>query len=158
MQAGSKFFPCRLGRRGILRDKVEGDGGTPVGKFPLRRVYYRADRVDPPMTALPVVALTPDMGWCDDPQDLTSYNRPVTLPHPSSHERLWREDNLYDLIVVLGHNDDPVVPGLGSAVFLHIAPPEGKPTQGCVALSTPHLRQVLACVGPGTVLEIAAPT
>jgi L,D-peptidoglycan transpeptidase YkuD (ErfK/YbiS/YcfS/YnhG family) len=96
------------------------------------------------------------MGWCDDPND-PAYNRPVTLPHPTSHERLWREDDLYDLIVVLGHNDDPVVPGLGSAVFLHIAPPEGKPTQGCVALSAKHLRQVLALVGLDTVLEVAAP-
>lgn len=156
LRAGSVTFPCRLGRAGILRDKVEGDGGTPVGQFPLRWVYYRPDRMDPPMTALPKVALKPDMGWCDDPAD-PAYNRPITLPHPTSHERLWRDDDLYDLIVVLGHNDDPVVPGMGSAVFLHIAPPAGKPTQGCVALSAMHLRQVLAQVGSKTVLEIKAP-
>jgi L,D-peptidoglycan transpeptidase YkuD (ErfK/YbiS/YcfS/YnhG family) len=154
---GGVVFPCALGRTGILADKVEGDGGTPVGRFPLRMVYYRPDREAPPETALPISALTPDMGWCDDPAD-PAYNRPVALPFSASHERLWRDDALYDLIVILGHNDDPVVPGLGSAVFLHVAPPEGKPTQGCVALSKAHLRQVLTQVGPNTILEVVAPS
>jgi L,D-peptidoglycan transpeptidase YkuD (ErfK/YbiS/YcfS/YnhG family) len=145
--------PCRLGRSGPVADKREGDGGTPVGTWPLRRVLYRPDRVAPPSTALPVAAIAPADGWCDDPRH-ADYNRPVALPHPASCERMWREDGLYDVVVVLGHNDDPPVPGLGSAIFLHVADPAGRPTEGCVALALPDLLAVLAACGPGDTLTV----
>ena len=141
-------FRCALGRTGIRADKREGDGVTPAGRFGLRRVLYRADRLARPPTALPVAALTRQDGWCDDPAD-PMYNQPVRLPYPARHERLWRADGRYDLIVVLGHNDDPVVPGHGSAVFLHIAAPDYRPTEGCVALARDDLLAVLAEARPG---------
>ncbi len=133
---------CAIGRGGVRRDKREGDGATPVGTWPLRRVLYRPDRGDPPETALSVAPLAPEDGWCDDPAH-ADYNRPVTLPHPARHERLWRDDRLYDFVVVLGHNDDPVVPGAGSAVFLHVAQDDYAPTEGCVALAAADLRALL---------------
>ena len=136
--------------------KVEGDGATPVGRFPLRRVLYRPDRGPAPDTALPVAPIGPDDGWCDDPRD-PAYNRPVTLPHKGRHERLWRDDGLYDIIVVLGHNDDPVVRGAGSAVFLHVAAPDYGPTEGCVAVTNGDLRALLAACGPGDVLVVSPP-
>lgn len=148
---------CTLGRGGVLADKREGDGGTPVGAYPLRRVLWREDRLPRPETALPAAPLARTDGWCDDPAD-PAYNRPVTLPYPASHEELWREDGVYDVIVVLGHNDDPVVPGLGSAVFLHVARPDWEPTAGCVALPLPDLLRLLKDCGPGTVLRVAEPT
>lgn len=147
---------CALGRGGILRCKREGDGGTPVGCFPLRRVLYRADRGTRPDTALPVSAIAPSDGWCDDPAD-PLYNQPVRLPYPAGHEVLWRDDSIYDVIVVLGHNDDPVVPGLGSAVFLHVARPDYAPTAGCVALALPDLRAVLAGCDSDSRLCVVAP-
>jgi L,D-peptidoglycan transpeptidase YkuD (ErfK/YbiS/YcfS/YnhG family) len=143
-----------LGKGGLARAKREGDGATPIGLFALRRLLYRADRLDRPHTGLSVSVIEPDSGWSDDPRDAL-YNRPVTLPHPYSHERLWREDGLYDLIVPLGYNDDPPVPGLGSAIFLHCARPDYGPTQGCVALARPDLLALLAGFGAGTRLEIA---
>jgi len=134
---------CALGRGGVRLDKREGDGATPVGRFPLRRLLWRADRLARPQTVLPLAPIAAEDGWCDDPAD-PAYNRPVRLPYDASHERLWRADGLYDVIGILGHNDAPVVPGAGSAVFLHVAPPDGGPTAGCVALALPDLLALLA--------------
>ena len=146
---------CALGRSGRRRDKVEGDGATPVGCFALKTVYYRADRLAVQATRLPLIAIEPQMGWCDDPSH-ADYNRPVRLPHPASCETLWRDDGVYDVVVVLGHNDDPPVPGLGSAIFLHVARPGFEPTEGCVALPLADLLAVLAECGPGDQLVVAA--
>ncbi|MGE4218397.1 MAG: L,D-transpeptidase [Alphaproteobacteria bacterium] len=140
---------CALGRGGVRSDKREGDGATPTGCFPLREALYRADRLAAPVTALPLRPIAETDGWCDDPADPESYNRPVTLPHPAGHERMWREDGLYDLVVVLGHNDSPPVPGLGSAIFLHVARPGLAPTEGCVALPLPDLLALVARCVPG---------
>ncbi len=150
---GVARWRCAIGRGGMKIDKREGDGGTPVGAWPLRRVLYRADRLlAAPPTALPISAIRPADGWCDDTAD-PAYNRPVPLPCPASHERLWRDDAVYDVIVVLGHNDDPPVPGLGSAVFLHVARPGYLPTEGCVALALPDLLALLARARPGDMLD-----
>ena len=147
---------CALGRGGVVAadGKREGDGATPLGAWPLRRVLWRADRLARPATALPAAPLAPDDGWSDDPAD-PAYNRPVTHPHPHSAERLWREDGLYDVLVVLGHNDDPPVAGLGSAIFLHCAGPGSPPTEGCVALLREDLLAVLAQAAPGDVLTVS---
>jgi L,D-peptidoglycan transpeptidase YkuD (ErfK/YbiS/YcfS/YnhG family) len=132
-----------VGHGGIRADKREGDGATPVGRLPLRRVFYRADRGPPPRSAVPVEPLAPHDGWCDDPAD-RRYNMRVQRPYDGRHEALWRDDALYDVIGVLGWNDTPVVRGRGSAIFLHIAAPDWRPTEGCVALAAPDLRAVLA--------------
>lgn len=144
-----------LGRSGVTKasDKREGDGATPLGRYPLRRVLYRADRVAAPKTALPVRPLRPDDGWCDAPDD-AAYNRPVRRPYPASHEALWREDGLYDIILVLGHNDDPPIRGAGSAIFLHCKRGDYEPTEGCVALDPVHVRALLAEARPGDWLTI----
>ncbi len=143
LRIGSLLVPAVLGAGGIRSDKVEGDGATPAGLLSLRRVLYRADRGAAPACAVPREALAPDDGWCDDPVH-PDYNRAVRLPHPARHERLWRKDRLYDVVGVLGWNDDPVVPGRGSAIFLHAAHPDGRPTEGCIALAPDALREVLA--------------
>jgi L,D-peptidoglycan transpeptidase YkuD (ErfK/YbiS/YcfS/YnhG family) len=133
---------CALGRGGIRRDKREGDGATPVGSWPMRRLLYRADRVALPRTALPSSAIAEDDGWCDASQD-RNYNLPVRLPYSASAETLYRHDGVYDLIVPLGYNDAPVVAGAGSAIFLHLARPDFAPTEGCVALALADLLDVL---------------
>lgn len=145
---------CALGRTGVRADKREGDGATPVGAFPLRRVLWRPDRLPAPATALPTAPIAPHDGWCDAP-DHPDYNRPVRLPFAASHEDLWRADALYDVIVVIGHNDDPPVPGLGSAVFVHVATPDFSPTAGCVALDRDDLLRLLADCRPGDRLVVA---
>lgn len=132
-----------LGHGGVRADKQEGDGATPIGALALRRVLYRADRGPPPECALPIEPLAPDDGWCDDPGH-ADYNRMVRLPHAARCEALWRADEIYDLVGVLGWNDAPVVRGRGSAIFLHVARPGYPPTEGCVALAPADLRRVLA--------------
>ena len=144
-----------LGWGGVRADKYEGDGATPLGLWPMRRLLYRPDRLVAPMTGLPVTAIAPHDGWCDDPND-PRYNQPIPLPDSARHERLWRDDGLYDVVVVLGYNDDPVIPGRGSAIFLHVARPDYSPTEGCVALALPDLLVLVQACGPGAALKIQA--
>ncbi len=144
---------CVFGEAGLSAAKQEGDGATPWAPLPLRRVLYRADRLPPPACGtLPREPIDPEDGWCDDPTH-ADYNRAVRLPHPGRHERLWREDRIYDLLAVLGYNDKPVQRGRGSAIFLHVARADERPTRGCLALSLPDLQWAL---GAGlTAIEVA---
>ncbi len=153
LSCGAQTFRCVLGRGGVSKTKHEGDGATPIGRFQLRRVFFRADKVSAPKTALPLSAIDKAAGWCDDPEH-QDYNQLVTLPHPASCETLWRDDDVYDIIAVVGYNDDPVEPGKGSAIFMHIAKEGYVPTEGCVALEIDDLRSVLAACDPETWLRI----
>ena len=136
-------FRAALGRTGVRTHKLEGDGATPVGVLPLRRVLYRLDRIAAPDCAVPLEPIAETDGWCDDPSH-RDYNRAVHLPHEAHYEELWRQDRLYDLIGVLGWNDRPVERGRGSAIFLHVARPDYAPTAGCVALALADLLTLLA--------------
>lgn len=151
---GGETYRVALGRSGIQNDKREGDGATPVGLLPLRQVLYRPDRVEAPLSAVPVRAVTPADGWCDDPAS-RDYNRMVRLPVDVSAETLWRDDPLYDIVGVLGWNDQPVVPGRGSAIFLHVATADYAPTEGCIALAPADLKQVLALGLTGIIVRSA---
>jgi len=146
---------CALGKNGVIaaEDGAEGDGKTPLGTYSVRRVFYRPDREEPPITGLHTSPLSADMGWCDAPES-PHYNRQIKLPCGESHEKLWREDALYDLILVLGHNDTPVVSGLGSAIFVHVAKEGFLPTLGCVALELRALRRFLRALKPDDQLKI----
>ena len=134
---------CAIGKSGILRNKQEGDGATPAGNFPFRRTFYRADRLDHIPGCPDAIPIEEDHGWSDDPADPMQYNRLVKLPYPHSHERLMREDAVYDVIVELGYNDTPPLPGHGSAVFMHVARPDYSGTEGCIAFALPDLLQIL---------------
>ncbi len=124
-----------------------------AGTFALLRGFYRADRVAPPPTHLPMSALRAGDAWVDDPAD-PNYNRLVALPYPAHVEQMWRADGLYDLLVPIGYNTDPPVPGSGSAIFLHIARPDGAPTAGCIAVARDVLAGLLGLLGPGSTITI----
>lgn len=134
---------CAIGRSGVRAHKREGDGATPEGIFPLLEVLYRKDRLALPNTRLRASALAPEDGWCDDPLH-PAYNMKVKLPHAAGCEALWRDDGLYDLMAITGHNADPVVPGAGSAIFVHVAGVGYPPTEGCVAFALPDLQRILS--------------
>lgn len=158
LKCGDLTFPCALGRSGIIAQtqKQEGDGATPAGRWPMRRLLFRADRLPSPETQLPCVPIRKRDGWCDDASD-PAYNRPVSLPYGASAETLWRNDILYDLVIILGHNDDPVVAAKGSAIFFHLAverEAELAPTEGCIALQRDAMRQVLEVCSTETVMEV----
>ena len=155
LSAGGAQVPCSIGRSGRRVGKREGDGATPIGSWRLTEVLYRADRVQRPQSPLPIRRLRPDDGWCDAIGD-RNYNRHVRHPYPASAERLWRDDHVYDLIVVMMHNLVPRVQGSGSAIFIHLARPDYAPTEGCVALGERDLRLLLAHCSRRTRVVIGA--
>lgn len=146
---------CALGRGGILDApaKREGDGRTPAGLFHFDKLFYRPDRISRPHTELPKQAIADDLGWCDDPEN-AAYNQAVALPFPASTERLWRDDDQYDLLLTISHNRVPARPDRGSAIFLHIARSGLTPTRGCIALHKTHLLAVAAGLGPASMIRI----
>ncbi len=160
LKFGDSSYPCALGKGGVIDDKCEGDHKSPTGKFYIRSVYYRYDKLGAPIySKIPMMAILKEDAWCDDPNDPT-YNNAVMLPYHASAEALWRDDDLYDVIVVLGYNDDPPVSGKGSAIFMHVAGDlddnEFKGTEGCVSLNKDHLLELLPQLTTDTYLEISA--
>ncbi|MGH7030866.1 MAG: L,D-transpeptidase family protein [Stellaceae bacterium] len=142
-----------VGRAGVSANKREGDGATPAGSYPLACGFYRADRVAAPRSGLPIRPLAPHDAWVDDPAD-RCYNRLVSLPYPADAEPMWLEGAVYDLLVVISYNMAPVVPGAGSAIFLHVARHDFSPTAGCIAVARGVLISLMPLLGRGSVIAI----
>ncbi|MGH1350621.1 MAG: L,D-transpeptidase family protein [Methyloligellaceae bacterium] len=153
LQCGEFAFPCALGRGGIVSFKFEGDGGTPVGKWYFRKVFYRSDRVKRFPTGLPMAEIRDSDGWCDAPWD-ANYNRFVKLPYRGRSENLMRDDELYNIIAVLSHNDSPRIHGGGSAIFVHVAKSHYQATEGCIALKEEHLKFLLRSVNRSSYVRV----
>jgi L,D-peptidoglycan transpeptidase YkuD (ErfK/YbiS/YcfS/YnhG family) len=152
--ANGLVLACALGRSGVIGPKREGDGGTPLGRHRVLRGYYRADRIRRPATRLPLRPIRPESGWCDA-SGHRRYNQSVALPFAASHERMWRDDHLYDVVLDLDWNRRPAIRGRGSAIFLHCARPGFLPTEGCVAVDRRMMALLLARIGPGTVVAVS---
>ena len=148
-------YPVYIGKNGGIdeKDKKEGDWKTPYGTYPLRRVLYRPDTMDAPETSLPVIEITEKLGWCDDPQH-PEYNKLIEKPFDASHEDMYRSDRLYNIVVEIGHNDNPPVPGMGSAVFLHLKRPERDYTAGCGGFNDDDLKHILKNIGDNPMITI----
>ena len=147
--AGPLTFPVALGHGGIAANKREGDGATPRGRFRLKCLWWRADRMPRPATLLPSRRIEARDAWCEDPAD-RRYNRPIRIPHGEAGDRLRRSDQLYDLIIEIDHNARPRIARRGSAVFIHVSHPGLAPTAGCVAMPRPRLRRLLENLGPNS--------
>ncbi len=146
-----RVFLCAIGRGGVRRDKREGDGATPAGIHRITGLLYRADRMACPAPwARPI---GPRDLWCDDPAS-PAYNMPVRAPFAARHERLFRPDPLYDMILTTDWNSAPPRPGAGSAIFLHIWRRPGYPTEGCIAFAREDLMWIVTRIGPGTRLIV----
>ena len=162
LKLGSLYTNIQSGQAGFIpfKDGTEGDRKTPLGQYYLRFGLYRADRLPnpPPVnTQNPLIfrPLRPDDGWCDDPTH-PAYNRFIKRPFTASHEALWRDDGAYDIILVMSHNDSPPKAGLGSAVFIHIAQPDLRPTLGCLALTPDDMTAILPRLARGMAINISA--
>jgi L,D-peptidoglycan transpeptidase YkuD (ErfK/YbiS/YcfS/YnhG family) len=153
LTAGNLTLPCAIGRSGTSHSKREGDGASPVGCFRLLQAFYRADHGPRPRTGLKLKAIRPSDGWSDDARD-RRYNTLVPLPCPTSHEKMWRDDHLYDVVIDIAWNREPIRRGRGSAIFLHLARPGFLPTEGCVAVEPRMIRRLLERIGPQTRIEI----
>ena len=151
LQFNGKIYRCAIGENGFTNDKKEGDKKTPIGKFALRECWYRSDRIASPKTSLITRIIKQNDGWCDDTEN-DNYNKHIKLPFAASCENLWREDNIYDVIVPLGFNDEQIIKGGGSAIFFHLARPDYSPTLGCVAVSLENMLEII--INPPMYLHI----
>jgi len=144
---------CALGKLGVKKKKHEGDLITPKGKFKLTKIYYRSDRIKNIDSPLKKIRIKKDMGWCDDVSS-KRYNKQIKINKSISHEKLYRKDNIYDVIVVLNYNLNPIINGKGSAIFLHVAKKNYNKTQGCIALKKNELLYLLSKIKKNTQIKI----
>jgi hypothetical protein len=135
-------FRCSLGKNGIKKKIKEGDKITPRGIFQVKKLYYRADRIKKIITSIKKIKIKKNVGWCDDFKS-ANYNKEIKLPSKFSHEKLYRKDHLYDLVVVINYNMNPIIKKRGSAIFIHIERNNYQPTQGCIGLKQKHLLTIL---------------
>ena len=146
-------FACAIGRGGLTTNKIEGDHKTPVGEFKFKKIYYRKDKLGEMTFKIPFVIIGENDGWCDDPKSKL-YNQHIQFPFDSSAEKLFRDDDLYDLLCVINHNTDPIIPGKGSAIFLHISKPNFEGTEGCVAIEKGNIIELAKKIDVTTKLII----
>ena len=139
---GKYKVKCALGKRGIIKKKLEGDNATPRGSFDIKNLYYRKDRIRHIKTKLKKIIIKKNMGWCDDPGS-QDYNKLITFPFKYGAEKLYIKKNIYDLIIVLNYNMRPTIKKKGSAIFLHLSTKNYTPTKGCVAISKKNMIQLL---------------
>ena len=146
-------FRCALGKAGIKKKEKEGDNVTPKGIFKIIKMYYRPDRIKNITTAVKKIKIKKNIGWCDDP-DSHFYNQQISLPNKFGHEKLYRNDHLYDLILVINYNTNPIIKNKGSAIFIHIAKKNYKKTKGCIALKKKHLIELISKIKKNTKIKI----
>jgi L,D-peptidoglycan transpeptidase YkuD (ErfK/YbiS/YcfS/YnhG family) len=148
-------FRCALGKSGVKKKKKEGDNITPIGIFKITKIYYRPDKVKKIKTSIKKIKIKKNMGWCDDPKS-NYYNQQIKLPSKFSYERLYRKDHIYDLLAVINYNSNPIIKNNGSAIFIHIAKNNYKPTKGCIALRKIDLIKLLQIIKKNTKIKISA--
>ena len=146
-------FRCALGKNGIGQKKREGDFVTPKGKYKLIKIYYRADRIKKVRSPLKKIKIKKNMGWCDDVNS-KYYNKQIEINKKISHEKLYRKDSVYDIVVVLNYNLNPIIKSKGSAIFLHIAKKNYNKTQGCIALKKNELLSLISKIKKNTQIRI----
>jgi len=146
-------FKCSLGKSGIGEKKIEGDNITPEGTYQIIRVYYRKDRVKKIKAKIKLFEIKKNFGWCDQPNS-KFYNRLIDIPNKLSHEKLYRKDNVYDVIIVLNYNMNPTIQYKGSAIFIHVAKRKFPPTKGCVAISKKNLLSLIEAISKKTKIKI----
>jgi L,D-peptidoglycan transpeptidase YkuD (ErfK/YbiS/YcfS/YnhG family) len=146
-------FKCALGKAGVGKKKIEGDNITPKGTFSIIKIYYRSDRIKKISSKYKLIKIIKTMGWCDDPKS-KQYNQLIRLPNKYKHEKLYRKDNIYDLIIVLNYNTRPILKNKGSAIFIHVATKNYKKTAGCIALKKEHLIRLVEKINKKTKINI----
>ena len=144
---------CSIGKKGLTKNKQEGDLKTPKGIFKLKKVFYRRDRIKFFKSPIKKYCINKNIGWCDDPTS-KYYNREIKFPFNHSAEKFWRKDNIYDLIIVINYNFNPIIKNKGSAIFLHICKKNYAPTKGCVAINKKDMMDLLANIKNNTKLII----
>jgi L,D-peptidoglycan transpeptidase YkuD (ErfK/YbiS/YcfS/YnhG family) len=149
----NKEYKCALGKSGIKKYKKEGDGSTPAGIYKFSKVYYRKDRIKKIQCSLKKIIIKKNMIWCDDIKS-SYYNQQIYLPSSFSHEKLYRKENIYDIIIVINYNMNPIIKNKGSAIFLHVAKKNYNKTEGCIAVKKNELLKILNNLKRNTKIKI----
>ena len=144
---------CAVGKRGINVKRKEGDFITPIGLYKIKYILYRKDKFKKLNTSLKKIPIKKNMGWCDDPKS-KNYNKLISIPFNYSHEKLFKKENTYDIILVLNYNMKPIKKNKGSAIFIHIAKKNYKSTAGCVAVKKEHLMNLIKNIKRTTKIKI----
>jgi len=147
-------YRCALGKSGIKKKKKEGDNVTPSGVFKIIKIYYRADKIKKIISPIKKIQIKKNMGWCDDSKS-NFYNQQINLPSKFGYEKLYRNDNLYDLIIVINYNMNPIIKNKGSAIFIHVAKNYYKKTKGCIALKKKNLIELISSIKKNTKIKIS---
>ena len=147
------LFDCSIGKNGTTKNKIEGDKKTPLGTFEIGNLYYRRDRHNKPITKLKCIPITKKMGWCNDPNDKKNYNRLIKIKKNIKHEKLFRKDKKYDFLIPISYNTKKIVPGKGSAIFIHLTN-NYKSTLGCIALKKNDFLILIKLINKKTKLKI----
>ena len=163
LKAGNKIFFCQIGSGGltIAAKKVEGDKRTPIGKWYFRSLYYRSDRVLRPKfkkkNILKTKKITKHCGWCDDIKS-HNYNKHIKINNlhslKTNYEKLWREDEAYDIIIIISYNIRPTIKNKGSAIFIHCSFSDNRNTAGCIALKRKNLIYLIKNLKDTTFIKI----
>ena len=144
---------CAIGKRGRRKNKREGDKFTPIGTYRFISVYYRKDRINKIKTNLEKIVIKKNMGWCDDPRS-KDYNKEIKFPFIYRAEKLYRSDNIYDIIIEIDYNKHPTIKNRGSAIFIHIAKRNYSPTKGCIAMSKKDIKFFLGKISKNDKIKI----
>tara|TARA_B100001248_G_scaffold261983_1_gene255397 strand:- start:7716 stop:8216 length:501 start_codon:yes stop_codon:yes gene_type:complete len=144
---------CAIGKRGIGRKRKEGDLITPIGQYKIKYILYRKDRIKKLKSRIKKIIIKKDMGWCDDPNS-KKYNRLINLPFNYNYEKLFKKGNLYDIVIVLDYNMNPIRKNKGSAIFIHVARKSFNKTKGCIAIKKKKLLEILEKVKSNTKVKI----
>lgn len=150
---GVSFF-CIFGKNGVTKNKIEGDWKTPVGTFKIGKIFYRKDKVGEIKTKIESIEIKPNYAWCDDPNK-KEYNKMIKIPFEGSYENLWRDDEMYDILIVIEYNTNPIIKNKGSAIFIHIAKKEMKHTRGCLAIKREDMFFLIKKIDKNCIVSIS---
>jgi len=154
LQVDNFYFNCSIGKKGLIKKKIEGDNKTPIGKFDIGHLYYRKDRIQKPITPLNCIPIQKNMGWCDDLRNKKNYNKLIKINKNIKHEKLSRKDKKYDLLIPIKYNFNNTVLGKGSCIFIHLTK-NYNPTAGCIALQEKDFLIMLKILKKNTKIKIS---
>ena len=149
---GEFKFKCSIGKNGSTSNKIEGDRKTPKGIYSLGPLFYRKDKFRNPETKIRKIHIKKSMGWCDDVNN-KNYNRLIKINKNIKHEKLFRKDKIYDLMVPINYNIDKPIRKKGSAIFIHLTT-NYKKTLGCIALKETDFLTILKLINKKTKIKI----
>ena len=147
------IFNCSIGKKGLIKKKVEGDKRTPIGIFSLGNLYFRKDRNTKPQTKLKCIPIKKNMGWCNDVKSKKYYNKLIKVNKKIRHEKLFRKDYRYDFVIPINYNTKNIKIGRGSAIFIHLSK-RLLPTAGCIALRKKDFLILVKIINKNTKIKL----